>query len=76
MAGTSCSALVTHAMVPEALHQGEISWWRLLLPTVAGFLAALYLILAHKSSSVFRNGDDAGFRCRMGHSRNGPGRSN
>jgi CRP-like cAMP-binding protein len=42
MAGGSLLALVTHAMIPEALHQGGSS---VVLPTVAGFLAALYLIL-------------------------------
>jgi CRP-like cAMP-binding protein len=44
MAGGSLLALVSHAMIPEALHQGGSS---VVLPTVAGFLAALYLILAH-----------------------------
>jgi zinc transporter ZupT len=43
MAGGSLLALVTHAMVPEALHQGGSI---VVLPTVAGFLLALYLILA------------------------------
>lgn len=42
MAGGSLLALVTHAMIPEALHQGGSP---VVLPTVAGFLAALYLIL-------------------------------
>jgi zinc transporter ZupT len=42
MAGGSLLALVTHAMVPEALHQGGS---QVVLPTVAGFLVALYLIL-------------------------------
>jgi hypothetical protein len=44
MAGGSLLALVSHAMIPEALHQGGSV---VVLPTVAGFLAALYLILAH-----------------------------
>jgi CRP-like cAMP-binding protein len=43
MAGGSLLALVTHAMIPEALHQGGSL---VVLPTVAGFLVALYLILA------------------------------
>ena len=44
MAGGSLLALVTHAMIPEAFHQGGSL---VVLPTVAGFLAALYLILSH-----------------------------
>jgi CRP-like cAMP-binding protein len=44
MAGGSLLALVTHTMVPEALHLGGSM---VVLPTVAGFLAALYLILIH-----------------------------
>jgi CRP-like cAMP-binding protein len=47
MAGGSLLALVTHAMVPEALHLGGSM---VVLPTVAGFLAALYLILSHALS--------------------------
>jgi CRP-like cAMP-binding protein len=43
MAGGSLLALVSHAMVPEALHQGGSA---VVLPTVAGFLLGLYLILA------------------------------
>jgi zinc transporter ZupT len=43
MAGGSLLALVSHAMVPEALHQGGSL---VVLPTVAGFLFALYLILS------------------------------
>ena len=43
MAGGSLLALVSHAMIPEALHQGGSL---VVLPTVAGFLFALYLILA------------------------------
>jgi CRP-like cAMP-binding protein len=42
MAAGSLLALVSHAMIPEALHQGGS---RVVLPTVAGFLIALYLIL-------------------------------
>jgi CRP-like cAMP-binding protein len=42
MAGGSLLALVSHAMIPEALHQGGS---QVVLPTVAGFLVALYLIL-------------------------------
>ena len=44
MAGGSLLALVSHAMIPEALQQGGSL---IVLPTVAGFLAALYLILSH-----------------------------
>jgi CRP-like cAMP-binding protein len=44
MAGGSLLALVSHAMIPEALRQGGSL---IVLPTVAGFLAALYLILHH-----------------------------
>jgi zinc transporter ZupT len=44
MAGGSLLALVSHAMIPEALRQGGSL---VVLPTVAGFLAALYLILSH-----------------------------
>ncbi|HTR57542.1 MAG TPA: cyclic nucleotide-binding domain-containing protein [Casimicrobiaceae bacterium] len=44
MAGGSLLALVSHAMIPEALDQGGSL---VVLPTVAGFLAALYLILSH-----------------------------
>jgi CRP-like cAMP-binding protein len=43
MAGGSLLALVSHAMIPEALHHGGSL---VVLPTVAGFLAALYLILS------------------------------
>lgn len=42
MAGGSLLALVSHAMIPEALHQGGSM---VVIPTVAGFLVALYLIL-------------------------------
>lgn len=43
MAGGSLLALVSHAMIPEAIHQGGSL---VVLPTVAGFLAALFLILS------------------------------
>ena len=42
MAGGSLLALVAHTMMPEALHQGGSL---VVLPTVAGFLAGLYVIL-------------------------------
>jgi zinc transporter ZupT len=42
IAGGSLLALISHAMIPEALHQGGSM---VVVPTVAGFLAALYLIL-------------------------------
>jgi zinc transporter ZupT len=44
MAGGSLLALITHAMIPEALHQGGSI---VVLPTVAGFMVAFYLILLH-----------------------------
>ena len=43
VAGGAVLALVAHAMIPEAIHEGGS---RVVLPTVAGFLAALYLSLA------------------------------
>jgi zinc transporter ZupT len=43
MAGGSLLALVSHAMIPEALDQGGS---QVVLPTVGGFLVALYLILS------------------------------
>jgi zinc transporter ZupT len=43
LAGGAVLALVAHAMFPEALHQGGSI---IVLPTVAGFLFALYLSLA------------------------------
>lgn len=43
VAGGAILALVTHAMIPEALHKGGS---RIVLPVVAGFLLALYLALA------------------------------
>lgn len=42
VAGGAILALVTHAMVPEALHKGGSA---VVLPAVAGFLFALYLAL-------------------------------
>lgn len=43
LAGGAVLALVAHAMIPEALHDGGSL---IVLPTVAGFLFALYLSLA------------------------------
>ena len=42
VAGGAILALVTHAMIPEALHKGGST---VVLPAVAGFLLALYLAL-------------------------------
>jgi CRP-like cAMP-binding protein len=42
VAGGAILALVTHAMIPEALHRGGSG---IVLPTVGGFLFALYLAL-------------------------------
>jgi CRP-like cAMP-binding protein len=42
VAGGAILALVTHAMIPEALHKGGSS---VVLPAVGGFLMALYLAL-------------------------------
>src|SRR5262249_25365861 len=42
VAGGAILALVTHAMIPEALHKGGSA---VVLPVVAGFLLALYLAL-------------------------------
>jgi CRP-like cAMP-binding protein len=42
VAGGAVLALVAHAMIPEAIHDGGS---RIVLPTVAGFLVALYLAL-------------------------------
>jgi CRP-like cAMP-binding protein len=42
VAGGAILALVTHAMIPEALHKGGSG---IVLPAVAGFLFALYLAL-------------------------------
>jgi zinc transporter ZupT len=46
VAGGSLLALVSHAVMPEALHHGGSL---VVLPTVAGFLAALYLILSQSA---------------------------
>ncbi|MCW6512205.1 cyclic nucleotide-binding domain-containing protein [Lichenifustis flavocetrariae] len=43
IAGGAVLALVAHAMIPEAIHEGGSL---VVLPTVAGFLFALYLSLA------------------------------
>ena len=43
LAGGAVLALVAHAMIPEAIDEGGSL---IVLPTVAGFLAALYLSLA------------------------------
>jgi zinc transporter ZupT len=42
VAGGAILALVTHAMIPEALHKGGSG---IVLPAVGGFLIALYLAL-------------------------------
>ena len=42
IAGGAVLALVAHAMIPEAIHEGGSI---VVLPTVAGFLFALYLAL-------------------------------
>ena len=42
VAGGAILALVTHAMIPEALHKGGSG---IVLPVVGGFLMALYLAL-------------------------------
>jgi zinc transporter ZupT len=43
VAGGAVLALVAHAMIPEAIHDGRSL---IVLPTIAGFLFALYLSLA------------------------------
>jgi zinc transporter ZupT len=43
LAGGAVLALISHAMIPEAIHEGGSL---IVLPTVAGFLFALYLALA------------------------------
>jgi zinc transporter ZupT len=43
LAGGAVLALIAHAMIPEALHEGGSL---IVLPTVAGFLFALYVSLA------------------------------
>ena len=46
VAGAAALALVTHAMTPEAIEEaGSL----IVLPTTAGFLAALYLELTEYS---------------------------
>jgi len=47
VAGGAILALVTHAMIPEALHKGGSA---IVLPTVSGFLFALYLALVEAST--------------------------
>ena len=47
VAGGAILALVTHAMIPEALHKGGSG---IVLPTVGGFLFALYLALVESSA--------------------------
>jgi CRP-like cAMP-binding protein len=46
VAGGAILALVTHAMIPEALHKGGSG---IVLPAVGGFLFALYLSLAESA---------------------------
>jgi len=48
IAGGAILALVTHAMIPEALHKGGST---VVLPAVAGFLFALYLALVETAPS-------------------------
>ena len=48
MAGGAILALVTHAMIPEALHKGGST---VVLPAVAGFLFALYLALMETAAA-------------------------
>jgi len=43
IAGGAVLALIAHAMIPEAIHEGGSL---VVLPTVAGFLFALYLSLS------------------------------
>lgn len=43
LAGGAVLALVAHAMIPEAIHEGGSL---IVLPTVAGFIFALWLALA------------------------------
>jgi len=47
IAGGAVLALVSHAMIPEAIHDGRSL---IVLPTIAGFLFALYLSLTGGSS--------------------------
>jgi CRP-like cAMP-binding protein len=48
IAGGAILALVTHAMIPEALHKGGST---VVLPAVGGFLFALYLALVETAAS-------------------------
>jgi CRP-like cAMP-binding protein len=48
VAGGAILALVTHAMIPEALHKGGST---VVLPAVAGFLFALYLALLETATT-------------------------
>jgi zinc transporter ZupT len=48
VAGGAILALVTHAMIPEALHKGGST---VVLPAVGGFLFALYLALVETATS-------------------------
>ena len=48
VAGGAILALVTHAMIPEALHKGGST---VVLPAVGGFLLALYLALMEMAGS-------------------------
>jgi CRP-like cAMP-binding protein len=48
IAGGAILALVTHAMIPEALHKGGST---VVLPAVGGFLFALYLALMETAAS-------------------------
>ena len=48
----SLLGLVAHAMIAEAIHEGGS---RVVLPTVAGFLAALQLALTNRSNDGPRN---------------------
>jgi CRP-like cAMP-binding protein len=48
IAGGAILALVTHAMIPEALHKGGST---VVLPAVAGFLFALYLALMETAAA-------------------------
>jgi DNA-binding transcriptional LysR family regulator len=43
VAGGAVLALIAHAMIPEAIHEGGSL---IVLPAVAGFLFALWLVLA------------------------------
>jgi zinc transporter ZupT len=49
VAGGAILALVTHAMIPEALHKGGSG---IVLPAVGGFLFALYLALLQAAATA------------------------